>query len=159
MLRTVLPLLLLTACGGGGGSSTAPSSPETALPPVTPSAPVTYPEAGTLVGESFCETNDRMQTYADGVGGEYTERLVHLDQSCFVQMTEPQACTTTPTDTGDSRYNYLTCDGVKQANSVSFPFDPQQEETAVIDMLIVGLYRRKVKLHFCTIHTTLYVVV
>jgi predicted Zn-dependent protease len=137
MLRTVLPLLLLTACGGGGGSSTAPSPIETALPPVTPSAPVTYPTEGTPVGEPFCETNDRMQTYADGVGGEYTERLVHLDQSCFVQMSEPQECNTTATATGDPRYNFVACDGVKQTTPVSFPFDPQQEETAVIDMLVV----------------------
>ena len=133
MIRLILPLLLLTACGGGGGSTPpAPASVDPTPPPV-----VTYPEAGTLVGESFCETNDRMQTYADGVGGEYTERLVHLDQSCFVQMTEPQGCPTTPTATGDPLYNYVTCDGIKQTNSVSFPFDPQQEETAVIDMLIV----------------------
>lgn len=116
------------------------------------------PEAGTPYGESYCavelendpdyldivseEINhllreDRLQDYHDGDGGYYTERLVHLDQTCFVQMSQPEDCPTTPTDTGDSRYGYLTCDGVKQKSSVNFPYDPDQYETAVIDMLVV----------------------
>ena len=115
------------------------------------------PEAGTPYGESYCaveleedpyldivseEINhllreDRLQDYHDGDGGYYTERLVHIDQTCFVQMSQPEDCPTTASDTGDSRYGYLTCDGVKQRSSVSFPYDPDQHETAVIDMLVV----------------------
>lgn len=118
---------------------------------------VAPPERGTLLGESYCaveleedpyleivseEINhllreDRLQDYHDGNGGYYTDRLVHLDQTCFVQMSPPEDCPTTFTDTGDSRYNYLTCDGVKQRTDVWFPYDPDQYETAVIDMLIV----------------------
>jgi len=115
------------------------------------------PEEGTPIGESYCAVEledteyldivserinhllreDRLQDYADGEGGIYTDRLVHLDQTCFVQMSPPEDCPTTPTDTGDSRYDFLTCDGVKQKSGVSFPYDPDQYETAVIDMLIV----------------------
>jgi hypothetical protein len=116
------------------------------------------PEEGTPIGESYCAVEleedleyldivserinhllreDRLQDYADGEGGIYTDRLEHLDQTCFEQMTQPEDCPTTPTDTGDSRYGYLTCDGVKQKSGVSFPYDPDQYETAVIDMLIV----------------------
>lgn len=119
---------------------------------------VPIPEEGTPVGESYCAYTlgddtekldivsekinhlvrpDRLQDYADGEGGIYTDRLVHIDQSCFVQMEKPADCPTTPTATGDSRYNYLTCDGVKQRSSVSFPFDKSNESLAVIDILIV----------------------
>jgi len=164
MIR-ILPLLLLTACGGGGGSSNpAPAlidtnTPATTAPPVdTTPPPPQYPEEGTLIGESYCAVvleddqdkldivsdrinhllrEDRLQDYADGSGGEYTDRLVHIDQTCFEQMPEPQACNTTATATGDQRYDFITCDGVKQTTPVSFPFDPEQVETAVIDILFI----------------------
>ena len=116
------------------------------------------PEAGTALGDSYCAGSltpeeydphwqninhllpeDRLQDYADGEGGTYTERTVHLDQSCFTQMEIPDECTTTRTDTGDSRYEYITCDGVKQRTPVSFPYMPREEHAgrAIIDMLIV----------------------
>jgi len=117
-----------------------------------------YPEEGTALGEAYCADTltpeeydshfeainhllpeDRLQDYADGEGGTYTERTVHLDQTCFTQMTIPQECPTTRTDTGDSRYDYMTCDGVKQRTPVSFPYQPREEHAgrAIIDMLIV----------------------
>jgi len=116
------------------------------------------PEAGTTLGESYCAGSlspaeydphfesinhllpeDRLQDYADGEGGSYTERTVHLDQSCFVQMEKPEDCPTVATFTGDSRYNYMTCDGIKQNSSVSFPYQPTEEQVgrAIIDMLVV----------------------
>ena len=116
------------------------------------------PEEGTPLGDSYCAgtltaeefephreninhllLEDRLQDYADGEGGSYTERTVHLDQSCFVQMERPDDCPTDATDTGDSRYDYLTCDGVKQRTGVSFPYQPRSEHTgrAIIDMLFV----------------------
>jgi len=116
------------------------------------------PEEGTPIGDSYCAyileddteklevvaqginhllRQDRLQDYHDGEGGIYTDRLVHVDQTCFVQMEKPADCPTTPTDTGDTRYNYLTCDGVKQRTPVSFPFDKQDTGLAVIDMLVV----------------------
>lgn len=116
------------------------------------------PEEGTPLGDSYCagtltpeeydplfETinhllpEDRVRDYADGEGGSYTQRTVHLDQSCFVQMTVPDECPTTRSDTGDSRYDYITCDGVKQSSPVSFPYQPREEHAgrAIVDMLIV----------------------
>jgi hypothetical protein len=116
------------------------------------------PEAGTLLGDSYCAgtltpeeydphfeninhllPEDRLQDYADGEGGSYTERTVHLDQSCFVQMEMPADCPTDATDNIDPRYNYLTCDGVKQKTGVSFPYQPRSEHAgrAIIDMLFV----------------------
>ena len=120
--------------------------------------PPQYPEAGTLVGDSYCAgtltpteydplfesinhllPEDRLQDFADGEGGTYTDRTVHIDQSCFTQMVMPDECPTTRTDTGDSRFEYLTCDGVKQRTSVSFPYQPRSEHAgrAILDMLIV----------------------
>jgi len=119
---------------------------------------VPVPDAGTKVGESYCAGSltpdayephfesinhllpeDRLQDYADGEGGTYTERTVHLDQSCFVQMEKPEDCPTVATSTGDSRYGYMTCDGIKQNSSVSFPYQPVEEHVgrAIIDMLVV----------------------
>lgn len=116
------------------------------------------PEEGTPLGDSYCAgtltseeydplfesinhllPEDRLQDYADGEGGSYTERTVHLDQSCFVQMEKPDDCPTDPTDNNDSRYDYLTCDGIKQKTGVSFPYQPRSEHTgrAIIDMLFV----------------------
>jgi len=115
------------------------------------------PAEGTPDGDSYCAyilenteklevvaqginhllRQDRLQDYHDGEGGTYTDRLVHVDQTCFVQMEKPVDCPTTPTDTGDPRYDYLTCDGVKQRTSVSFPFDKQDTGLAIIDMLVV----------------------
>ena len=115
---------------------------------------VEYPEFGTPVGDSYCGNKaedrfqllletiqglrgvDRLQDYADGEGGTYTERTVSIDQTCFVQMEKPADCPTARSDTGDSRFDYLTCDGIKQKTSVSFPYEPG-EGTAIIDMLIV----------------------
>lgn len=114
------------------------------------------PEQGTLIGESYCANNlnseeweiqyenihhllgeDRLQDYADGEGGTYTERTIHIDQTCFVAMEPPEECPTTASSTGDSRYEYLTCDGIKQRSDVSFPYEEGNSERAVIDMLIV----------------------
>ena len=115
---------------------------------------VEYPEFSTPIGDSYCGNKaedrfqqllesiqglrgiDRLQDYADGEGGTYTERTVSIDQTCFVQMEKPADCPTTRSDTGDSRFDYLTCDGIKQKTSVSFPYEPG-EGTAIIDMLIV----------------------
>lgn len=115
------------------------------------------PAAGTLYGESYCayileddpyleEANeqinhlvrqDRLQDYHDGEGGIYTDRLVHIDETCFVQMEEPADCPTDYSPTEDSRFDYVTCDGVKQRSSVSFPFDKEDTGLAIIDMLVV----------------------
>ena len=119
---------------------------------------VPYPEEGTALGDSYCAgtltpeeyeplhdninhllPEDRVQDFADGRGGKFTTRAVHLDQTCFVQMEKPEDCPTTATDTGDSRYGYLTCDGIKQKTDVSFPYQDRREHAgrAIIDMLIV----------------------
>ena len=117
---------------------------------------VTIPVEGTPVGDSYCAGTlsqeqytplwesiehllweDRLQDYADGEGGLYTDRTIHLDQSCFVQMEKPADCPTYASDTGDSRYSYLTCDGVKQQSNVSFPYDPEDINRAIIDILFV----------------------
>jgi hypothetical protein len=80
---------------------------------------------------------DRLQDYHDGEGGIYTDRLVHIDETCFVQMEKPADCPTDYSPTDDSRFDYVTCDGVKQKSSVSFPFDKQDTGLAIIDMLVV----------------------
>lgn len=114
------------------------------------------PEFGTPVGESYCGKSlaqdrfqqlmdilnhvlreDRFQDYADGEGGTYSERTTHLDPTCFTQMEKPPECPSDPTDTGDSRYNYLTCDGIKTNSSVDFPYEEGFPGTAIIDILIV----------------------
>ena len=146
--------LIETIADGNGGSTQQQIRNSTQCGYIEP----TLPAEGTLYGESYCavelendpdyldivseEINhllreDRLQDYHDGNGGYYTERLVHIDQTCFVQMSQPDDCPTTASDTGDSRYEYLTCDGVKQRSNVDFPYDPEQYETAVIDILIV----------------------
>jgi len=79
---------------------------------------------------------DKFQDYADGQGGTYTEIEEDLSQDCFIQMEEPPQCMTSATSTDDSRYNYMTCDGIKQKTNVSFPYSPEHEGTAVIDMLV-----------------------
>lgn len=52
-------------------------------------------------------------------------------------MSEPTPCPTTPTDTNDSRYKYITCDGVLQRTEISFPYDRMNTEKAIIDILAV----------------------
>ena len=143
--------VIVTADGGGGELIDRTENSEECgyVPP---------PEVGTLLGDSYCAgtltpeeydphfeninhllPEDRLQDYADGEGGSYTERTVHLDQTCFTQMTIPQDCPTARTDTGDPRYEYLTCDGIKQKTGVSFPYQPKSEHAgrAIIDMLFV----------------------
>ena len=116
------------------------------------------PEEGTPIGESYCANTvayddfeqykvtinhllpeDRLQDYADGEGGSYTDRIVHIDQSCFIQMAKPDECPTDWSAGIDSRYNYMTCDGILQRSDVSFPFQPNTNDpgVAVIDMLVV----------------------
>lgn len=114
------------------------------------------PDLGTPIGNSYCAGSlrseqydplfesinhllpeDRLQDYADGEGGTYTERTVHIDQTCFVPMVPPDDCPTTASATGDPRYNYITCDGVKQKTPVSFPYQEDHAGRAIIDMLII----------------------
>ena len=147
--------LIQEIADGNGGSTQeeTPNSEECGYEPP--------PVFGTPIGESYCGRSlaedrflqllesvshalgdDRYQDYADGEGGVYTERTVHLDQSCFVQMDKPADCPTDATDTGDSRYGYMTCDGIKQKSEVDFPYEEwwdseDNQQTAVIDMLFV----------------------
>ena len=116
------------------------------------------PEEGTPLGDSYCAgtlpiddydplfesinhllPEDRLQDYADGEGGKYTDRTVHLDQSCFVQMDKPDECPTDWSAGIDSRYNWMTCDGILQKSDVSFPYQSAEEHNgrAIIDMLVV----------------------
>jgi len=144
-------LITVTADGNGGEvESRQEESEQCGYEP-----PVAF---GTPVGESYCGNSapeerflqlldsvnhalgdDRFQDYADGEGGTYTERVKHLDQTCFTQMEAPPDCPTTATSTGDSRYDYVTCDGIKQVTGLSFPYEDwsNNKQTAVIDMLIV----------------------
>jgi len=119
-----------------------------------------YAPAGTPEGDSYCgreladdsldrfqhlfdiindvRRDDRFQDYADGEGGTYTERVVQLDESCFVQMSEPPPdCPTTETDTGHPLFPYINCDGVRQRTSVNFPNSLDHPGWAVIDILVV----------------------
>ena len=86
---------------------------------------------------------DQVQRVADGEGGYTLERVVHIAEACFIEMEEPDECLTTYSFTGDSRYEYLTCDGVKQRTPVSFPYNPDEDtwnapsDLAIIDILIV----------------------
>jgi hypothetical protein len=147
--------LIETIADGNGGSTeeTTENSPDCGYeePQFTP--------AGTPIGDSYCgrsapaerfqqlleilnhvRHDDRFQDYADGEGGEYTNRIVHLDQSCFVQtLTDPDDCPTTETDTGHPEFGYITCDGVRQKSPVSFPYnvDDPVPGWAVIDILVV----------------------
>jgi hypothetical protein len=115
-------------------------------------------EEGTPIGDSYCANTvaygdfeqykdtinhllpeDRLQDYADGEGGSYTDRVVHIDQSCFIQMAKPDECPTDWSAGIDSRYNWMTCDGILQKSDVSFPYQPNATDSgvAIIDMLIV----------------------
>lgn len=117
---------------------------------------VPIPVEGTPIGDSYCARTlaqeeytaayesinhllweDRLQKFADGEGGVYVDRTVHIDQTCFVQMEKPTDCPSDASDTGDSRYGYFACDGIKQLTGVDFPFDPENINRAVIDMLFV----------------------
>jgi len=116
------------------------------------------PEEGTPIGESYCAntvtqeefdqhkdsinhllSEDRLQDFADGEGGTYTDRVVHIDQSCFIQMAKPDECPTDFSAGIDTRYNYMTCDGILQKSDVNFPYQPVTADAgrAVIDMLVV----------------------
>jgi len=118
--------------------------------------PPQFAPAGTPEGEPYCANSlaedrflqlldtvnhflnsDLLQDYADGEGGTYTERVEHISQQCLVQMEPPPECPTDATDTGDSRYDYMTCDGIKQRTSTDFAYADQHEGTAVVDILVV----------------------
>lgn len=143
--------ITITADGNGGEVRSEEEKSEDCgyEPPLAEGTPIgdSYC-AGTLTSEEYDPLfeninhllpEDRLQDYADGEDGVYTDRTVHLDQSCFVQMEKPDDCPTTGTDTGDSRFEYLTCDGVKQKSPVSFPYTPREQHAgrAIIDMLVV----------------------
>ena len=142
--------LIQTVADGNGGSTQqeTPNSEQCGYEP-----PVVF---GTPIGDPYCATNlaqdrftqlldtithfrdvDKMQDYADGEGGTYTERVEHLSQDCFVQMEAPPDCPTDATATGDPRYNYMTCDGIKQYSSVSYPYEEGFKGWAIMDILVV----------------------
>lgn len=145
-------LVTVTADGNGGEEYSYDEENEE----VCGYEPPQFSPAGTPEGDPYCGNtlaedrflellnsvthflgDDLLQDYADGEGGTYTERVDHIAPQCWVQMEPPTDCDTLPTDTDDSRYDWLTCDGIKQRTSVSFPYDPNNTELAIIDMFIV----------------------
>lgn len=147
--------LVQTVADGNGGSTQKETSQSEQCGYEEPQ----FSPIGTPEGEPYCGRNapqerfqqlldtinharhdDRFQDYADGKGGTYTERLKHLDQSCFEQtLTTLDECPTTQTDTGHPEFGYITCDGVRQRTNVSFPYnvDNPVPGWAVIDILVV----------------------
>ena len=115
-------LLTLAGCGGGGGGDSSPIT----LPPTTP--PLIEPP---VVVEPPIEVVEPPI--------EVVEPPVVIEPPVVVeqQMTRPEECLTDATSTGDSVYQYITCDGLLVRSDIDFPYDPDSTEVAIIDLLAV----------------------
>ena len=148
MSRWLLPIvsaLFILGCGGGSSVDENTTEPE---PVVT--TPEPDPVYGTPLSEPYCEEIpdpanrfltllNLVQSVADGNGGSIKDTVEENSEQCGYepQMSEPTSCPATPTDTGHPWYDYVTCDGVLQSTSVDFAYDPDNTETAIIDLLAV----------------------
>ena len=107
----VMAIGLLAACGGGGGGSGESSNPFVE-PPVVIDEPSVVIEPPVVI--------------------EPIEPPVVKSQ-----MSRPSDCLTVGTSTGDPLRKYVTCDGVLISHGVSYPYDADNTETALIDILVV----------------------
>ena len=53
------------------------------------------------------------------------------------QMSKPPECLTDASDTGFDGYKFITCDGIPLQTDIDFPYDPDNTEIAIIDLLAV----------------------
>ena len=114
-IALAIMVVLMTACGGGGGSdSSVPGNPFVEVPPVDVPPPVDDP------------------VIEDPTPVEPVLPPVEL-----VQMSEPSACPTFASATGDLTRPYTTCDGVPTTDPVSYPYDPDSTEIALITVMAV----------------------
>lgn len=148
-LFMLLTLFLFYGCSSSESDIVETAIEEETATVVTPPEP-TNPEYGTPLSDPYCVEEpspqstflkllNLVQDVADGTGGKQIETLEENSEECgyIPQMEEPTFCLTAATDTGDSRYRYMTCDGIKQKTDVDFPYDVTQESLAVIDLLAV----------------------
>ncbi len=114
---------LLTACGGGGGDS----SPAITIPPTTPPPVVIEPPvAPPVIVEPPIEVVEPPI--------EVVEPPVVIVEP---QMSKPTECLTDATSTGNDVYGFITCDGVLVRSDIDFPYDADNTEIAIIDLLAV----------------------
>jgi predicted Zn-dependent protease len=154
MTKWLLPIvyvLFILGCGGGSGVDENIEKPEPIVNTPDPDpAPEPDPAYGTPLSEPTCEEIpdpanrfltllNLVQDIADGNGGSIKNTVEENSEQCGAirQMDPPTDCPTTATATGDSRYNYVTCDGIMQKTDVHFPYDPTNTEIAIIDLLAV----------------------
>jgi hypothetical protein len=108
-LVLLVAVIVLEGCGGGGGGD-APFTPRTVVdipPVVVEPPPVVVPEPPVVVVPEL------------------------------VQMSKPSVCLTVASSTGLSDYPYVTCDGVPTSGDVSYPYDADSTEPALIKVLAV----------------------
>lgn len=108
------------------------------------------PAFGTPLSEPYCVEEPSpenrfiqlltlVQDVADGNGGKQVETIQEDAEECgFIpQMDPPASCPSDPTDTKHPWYDYMNCDGVLQRTGVDFPYEVDNEQLAVIDLLAV----------------------
>ena len=105
---------LLAACGGGGGGSGESSNPFVE-PPVVIDEPSVVIEPPVVIEPIEPPVPPVVKS----------------------QMSRPSDCLTVGTSTGDPLRKYVTCDGVLISHGVSYPYDADNTETALIDILVV----------------------
>lgn len=129
----LVPILAsLTACGGGS------SDPVEALQQSIVEEPVFSSPLTSYSCEPRYDPAVRASDLLSTIQGVRTGASSKTLEECIItQMSEPTPCPTTPTDTDDSRYKYITCDGVLQRTDISFPYDRTNTEKAIIDILAV----------------------
>lgn len=115
----ILTAVLLVSCGGGGGGS--PFTPRTVvdIPPAVEPEPEPVPHVVIP------------PVVVPPVVPPVEEPVV------LEQMSKPSECLTVASSTGDYLRPYITCDGVPFAELVSYPFDHNNTEIALISVYAV----------------------
>lgn len=110
-------VMMLEGCGGGGGSSAYTPRTVVDIPPVVVEPPpVVVPPV--VVPEPTPEPP-----------------VVVVPE--LTQMSKPSMCLTVASSTGLSDYPYITCDGIPTSGPVSYPYDADNTELALIRVMAV----------------------
>jgi hypothetical protein len=115
LIFSILSILILVNCGSGNNSSSAITIPPTTPPLVVVEPPVTPPN---VVKPPISVIEPPTEVIEP-------------------QMTKPDQCLTDATSTGDSVYQYITCDGLLVRSDIDFPYNESNTEIAIIDLLAV----------------------
>ena len=138
VIAILLTLALLVGCGGGGGgSSEATPAPIVDTQPPVVDIPVDEPVLDVPPVVVVPPVVDVPPPAVVEPPAPPAPPVLPPAPPALVQMSKPSECSTVVSDTGLEDFPYITCDGVPTSGPMSYPYDADSTEIALITVMAV----------------------